>query len=907
MVAVVLLFTILTVAFNYPISVAPDTYLTHFTDPRLVTWTLAWNAHAFATNPLHVFQPNIYFPDTSTKASSETFLLPSLLVAPVNWAGHPLAAYNLVLLSSFVLCGLGATLWVRDITGSLAAGILAGMIWAFAPGKFDQISHLHMMLGQWIPFALLYCGRYLESGRARDLYVMSLFAGVQFGFSMHYGVFLVPLLGLYAVGLLAVLPQSRLRANLAQMQRQLVIGAGVMVLLAAAVGIPYWMTTRQVDMRRDTREVLQLSGQPDSFLSPSMHNQAPHDVWLFERYHINDASYFVGLVPSILALFALLVLWPRALHAVRAGPGRPAGSARARDSTDSAGEERAVPASSPWRVARRRVHVAAVVVAAAGLLLHFIGLAAGWSQAGGWARTVVQISVTVHPALWAGVGVVVALITLATAPAGTPRATAYLAIVGYLAIAFYLLAYGPEVQAFGAVLGHGPYWLLYRFVLPFKIIRSAGRIGLLWILLAGALAGFGWARVERRWRGAPATRRVALALLLVVLVWEFRVWPMRHFVVDPAADPADTWLAEQPGDFAVVHAPIETGRDALQETAYMLGSTLHWKELVNGYLRYAPLPYRDLAQSPQLSEEFFRKLRAGFPVRYLLVHEDRLTDAQWVETRRLLARNDDAAFVTQLGYTLVFDVLGGDYPAPPPPEGAFGLEFRRPYTAQELATGSNVELAIRGAQTPPTDAVIALAGWGEDKQIVEVTDAWKQVSVPVPQQLGSPLPPFEVLGHTLAPVGETGERVMSGFTIEASRRGSAVGVGARVFNALRAPAILVHRLERYGNGELQRRRFEPTPEDAAEMLRYLEQLPPGELVAVSIVLEDFAPLPPDTVRALRLIGVEPPADETVLLVAVLGVSGAPPGSALQSFHHTRAFVDIQGPVPVLQVRDIALR
>jgi len=471
-------------------------------------------------------------------------------------------------------------------------------------------------------------------------------------------------------------------------------------------------------------------------------------------------------------------------------------------------------------------------------------------------------------------------------------------------------------------------------VLPFQIIRSAGRIGLVWILLVGALAGFTWAHLEQRWQtararrgdaaaqgddadaraagGASAIGTVALALLLVVLVWEFRVWPMRHFVVDPAADPADVWLAGQPGDFAVVHAPIETGRDALQETAYMLGSTLHWKKLVNGYLRYAPLPYRDLAQSPQLSEEFFRKLRAGFPVRYLLVHEDQLDDAQWAETRRLLARNDDAAFVTQLGYTLVFDVLGGEYPAPPPPEGAFGLEFRRPFTAEELSDASAVDLSIRGAQTPPSDAVVALAGWGDDRQIiVEVTDAWQEVSVPIPPQLAAAppavLPPFEVLGHTLAPLGETGERVMSGFTIEASRRGSVVGVRARVFNALRAPAILVHRLARYGNGELQRRRFEPTADDAAEMLRYLERMPQGELVAVSIVLEDFTPLSPDVVRALELIGVAPPADESVLLMAALGVRGAPPGSALQSFHHTRAFIDIQGPVPVLQVRDIALR
>ena len=98
--------------------------------------------------------------------------------------------------ASFLLSGVGATLWVRHLTGSLAGGIVAGLIWAFAPGKFDQLPHLHMMAGQWIPFALLFCSRYVESGRGRYLYATAAFAGLQFAFSMHYGVFLLPILAL---------------------------------------------------------------------------------------------------------------------------------------------------------------------------------------------------------------------------------------------------------------------------------------------------------------------------------------------------------------------------------------------------------------------------------------------------------------------------------------------------------------------------------------------------------------------------------------------------------------------------------------------------------------------------------------------------------------------------------------
>lgn len=901
------LFTVLTALFTYPISMSPNSYLNDLTDPRLGAWTLAWNAHAYATDPLGVFNPNIYFPDEATKASSETFLLPSFIVAPFNWAGYPVLAYNLVLLSSFVLSGLGATLWVRHMTGSLGAGIVAGIIWAFAPGKFDQVAHLHMMVGQWIPFALLYCGRYLESGRSRDLYAMSVFAGVQFGFSMHYGVFMVPLLAMYAVAVLALLPESALRANLARFRRELVIAAMVVALLAVAVGLPYWWTHDEVGLRRGYTEILELSGQPDSFVSGSTHNLAPHVAWLYERYHMEDASYFVGVVPFMLAGFGLLVLWPAALRTAWGalpGPGgvRPA----------------------PWGRARWWLSRAAAVVAAAAFALHLGGLVATWLGGPGWAALVRSLCVATHPALWAAVAATIALLTMPSAAArGTPRENAYLIVVGYLAVLFYLLAYGPEVQAFGAQLGHGPYWLLYRFLVPFQIIRSAGRIGILWILCVAALVGFALAHFERRWWRAAASQNgvavrrrwgVALVVLVAALVWEFRVWPLQHHSVDPAAGLDDVWLAEQPGDFAVVHTPIETGRDASQETAYMLGSTLHWKKLVNGYLRFAPPDYRDLAATPQLSPEFFRRLRAGFPVRYLLVHEDRLADdEQRAQFRRLLGSDDDAVFVTQLGYTLVFEVPRDGASAAvhrAAAEGRFGFDFRREYSAEQLSESAGVRFSVKGSRLAATDTVVVLAGWGERKEVVEVTDSWREVRIEVPPvSVGSPRDDpgaFELVGYTLRPVGETGAQVVSGFTIDAGALGTTLGVRDRVFHDTGELGLLVHRLEDFGHGVVETRRFAPTAAGAAQMHEYVQGLPEGALTAVSATFESFRVLDPDAVGALRLIGAAPPKNEETLLFVALGVRGADPGTALQHVHHTRAYIDIEAPTPVLQVRQMSL-
>jgi len=901
---VLCLFTALTVLFNYPVSTSPNSYLNDLTDPRLVTWSMAWNAHAYATGPLGLFDPNIYFPDESTKAWSETFLLPTLMVAPVNWAGYPVLAYNLVLLSSFVLCGLGATLWVRHITGSLSAGLLAGMIWAFAPGKFDQIAHLHMMVGQWIPFALLYCSRFLETGRPRYLYAMSLFAGVQFGFSMHFGVFLMPFLGLYAAALLVLLPQSAVRDNLAAMRRQLIIAAVIFGLLAAAVGLPFLFADSEVGLQRGYRETLAFSARPNSFLSGSTHNLAPHIARLHDRYHVEDASYFAGVVPFALAGFALLFLWPRALLARRAS---------SRQAQRSRG--------TPWARARPVVCGASAAIAVLAFAAHFVSLVGAAQGEEGWAVRMAALSLTLHPALWAAVAATVAVLTMA-APGGqgTSRRQAYLIVVGYLTFMFYLFAYGPEVQAFGAQLGHGPYWLLYRLLLPFKLIRSAGRIGLLWVLCVAALAGFALAFVERRWaRARPVAgfRRawgVVLLVLLAVLVWEYRVWPLRHFPADPAADPADVWLAQQPGDFAIVHAPIETGPAALQETAYMLGSTLHWKKMVNGYLRFAPLEYRDLAATPQLGPEFFRLLRAGFPVRYMLVHEDRLAgEEQWARFEALLRPNDNATFLQQFGYTTVFDMPREGADAAPA-EAGFGLSFRRDYSAAELAVANGVQFALRGSELAVTDRVIALAGWGERKEVVEITVAWRETRVALPAAGGGAITAdldgssgaFEIWGHVLRPVGETGEWVVSGFVFDAARRGTTLGVGERPFYGSDSPALIAHRLERYGRGVLETRSFAPTAEGTAQMSAYLQGLPEGTLTAVSAHFGDFRVLGAELLDAFRLIGATPPAVREVQLVVALGVRGAEAGTALHHAHHTDASIHIDGPTPVLQVRGISL-
>src|SRR6202011_1184481 len=104
------LYLALTVLLMAPVSLAPQrTLFADDPDTHLFMWTLAWDAHAFARQPLSMFEANIFYPNRNTLAYSENLIGSAIFVAPVLWlTGNPVLAVNAVSLLSCTLCGLGA-------------------------------------------------------------------------------------------------------------------------------------------------------------------------------------------------------------------------------------------------------------------------------------------------------------------------------------------------------------------------------------------------------------------------------------------------------------------------------------------------------------------------------------------------------------------------------------------------------------------------------------------------------------------------------------------------------------------------------------------------------------------------------------------------------------------------------
>jgi len=149
-------YTLLLVLMSWPL--ARDLVHTgpvHRPDGRLNAWILAWGGPTLLSEPSRVFQAPAFHPLPDALAFSENLLLPAAVVAPAQAAGGPVLGYNLALLGSMLLSGLGAQLLVRRVSGDRLAAFVAGAFFAAGPHRWTRVSHLHAQVTVFLPFALL--------------------------------------------------------------------------------------------------------------------------------------------------------------------------------------------------------------------------------------------------------------------------------------------------------------------------------------------------------------------------------------------------------------------------------------------------------------------------------------------------------------------------------------------------------------------------------------------------------------------------------------------------------------------------------------------------------------------------------------------------------------------------------
>jgi hypothetical protein len=287
-----LLYSIYTIAFTWPLGIELNDHLRAATfigriDFNLHLWTLAWISHAVVTDPLHIFDANIFYPARLTLAGSDHLFGTLPVAGPVYWlTGNPVTTLNVVVLSSFPLAGLAAFVLVAAMTRSGWAGLLGGFIYAFVPWRTRQFVPVQTFTIHYLPLVLLAIHAYLRHGGGWTLAAGLFCLGLQLLTAYYVAyVALVALAVLLAVAVVREQPPHALR-------RWLTLGAGLALVacLVVVVAIPY-------ALRKEAGVIPSHAGAVGTaFLTD----------WLARGLVDRMAPVYVGIAPLALALLGCL-------------------------------------------------------------------------------------------------------------------------------------------------------------------------------------------------------------------------------------------------------------------------------------------------------------------------------------------------------------------------------------------------------------------------------------------------------------------------------------------------------------------------------------------------------------------------------------------------------------------------
>lgn len=252
-------FIALSIANTWPLAANLDRAVSDPGDPFICAWILDWDWYATFHQPLSLFHANAFYPAKYALAFSENLYGIALLLFPLRALGlAPLAAFNVAMLAGFAFCGFAAYLLGARLTNSFAAGLAAGVFYAFVPFRFVHLPHVQHVWGGWLPmmlFALLLYGE--RPARKRALFFAAMF--VMNGLTNIHFLFF----GAFAAAITALLLIPR------RSWRELLLATLVALAILAPFLYPYAAASKLYGMQRTVDDVMRFSATASDWL--------PHD------------------------------------------------------------------------------------------------------------------------------------------------------------------------------------------------------------------------------------------------------------------------------------------------------------------------------------------------------------------------------------------------------------------------------------------------------------------------------------------------------------------------------------------------------------------------------------------------------------------------------------------------------
>jgi hypothetical protein len=295
-------FVALTVVHTWPLASAPGYWSRNDNgDAVLYAWAVSWVAHALTTEPLRLYDANIFHPDRRTLAYSEHLVVPGVLVIPVVLlGGSAVLAFNIALMAGFALTAFAFCLLMRRWTGSWTAGAVAGSLAAFNAHTLMRLPHLQTMHVEFFAWALFAMDRLLAERRTRDAVALGAAHALQ-GLASVY-------LLMFTSWALAFAALARAPEWVGRDRRRAVALLGGAVVVAAILLAPflwnYYLVSREMGFIRSIADARFYASWWSDYLVTGA--RVHWDTWSRGFSEGNRAANFPGIVATALAGVALV-------------------------------------------------------------------------------------------------------------------------------------------------------------------------------------------------------------------------------------------------------------------------------------------------------------------------------------------------------------------------------------------------------------------------------------------------------------------------------------------------------------------------------------------------------------------------------------------------------------------------
>ena len=274
-------------------------------DPVLVIWFFEWGRHALFSDPLHLFDANIFWPHTLTFAYSENMLAGAVLTAPVRWLGGSWAlAWNTYVIANLALC-LGATYsFVRYLIGRTDTAVIAALAFTFGTFTMTHIAHAQLLCLGLFPLGILLLFRTMSERR----YWLAIATGATsalFVFSsLYFAAIWAVVVGILVAGYLLIM---RFRPG-PGLTRPLILACLVAGFLVMPVALPYLRLQQEQGQSRGLVPEWGLKAKDLVTEAPGSIFRGPLAKWSSKSPTLWEHTFYPGLIVIAFALVGVPAL-----------------------------------------------------------------------------------------------------------------------------------------------------------------------------------------------------------------------------------------------------------------------------------------------------------------------------------------------------------------------------------------------------------------------------------------------------------------------------------------------------------------------------------------------------------------------------------------------------------------------